>query len=139
MGQEKSKPVAPQQSASDKMFDMIFEFRMMSKSLKKESDKCNNAEKQCILKVKDSIERNMPETAKIHAADAIRKKTEAKRYLMLSSKLEAVQQRLQTAYQTQRVKLLSNSYLFPYLAYREYAGYDFKIILSFGCNGFGQS
>jgi charged multivesicular body protein 1 len=107
MGQEKSKPI-PEKSASDKMFDMIFEFRMMSKSFKKESDKCNNAETHCILKVKDSIEKNMPETAKIHAADAIRKKTEAKRYLLLSSKLEAVQQRLQTAYQTQRVRININ-------------------------------
>jgi charged multivesicular body protein 1 len=104
MGQEKSKPV-PEKSASDKMFDMIFEFRMMSKSLKKESDKSQNAEKQLILRVKDSIEKNLPETAKIHAADAIRKRTEARRYLLLSSKLEAVQQRLQSAYQTQRVRI----------------------------------
>jgi charged multivesicular body protein 1 len=103
MGQEKSKPV-PEKSASDKMFDMIFEFRMMSKSFKKESDKSANAEKQMILRVKDSIEKNLPETAKIHAADAIRKRTEARRYLLLSSKLEAVQQRLQSAYQTQRVR-----------------------------------
>jgi charged multivesicular body protein 1 len=105
MGQEKSKPI-PQQSPSDKMFDMIFEFRMMSKNLKKESDKAMNAEKQCILKVKDAIEKNLPENAKIHAGDAIRKKTEGRRYLLLSSKLEAVQQRLQSAYQTQRVKLV---------------------------------
>lgn len=105
MGQEKSKPVVPEKSPSDKMFDMIFEFRMMSKSFKKESEKSQNAEKQLILRVKDSIEKNLPETAKIHAADAIRKRTEARRYLLLSSKLEAVQQRLQSAYQTQRVRI----------------------------------
>jgi len=111
MGQEKSKPV-PVQSPSDKMFDMIFEFRMMSKNLKKESEKSMNAQKQCLLKVKDSIEKNLPETAKIHASDAIRKKTEAERYLTLSSKLEAVQQRLQSAYQTQKVRLTFNYFKF---------------------------
>jgi charged multivesicular body protein 1 len=105
MGNENKKPV-PEPSASDKMFDMIFEFKMMSKSFKKEALKSENQEKQFVLKVKEAIEKNLPETAKIHAADAIRKKTEARRYLLLSSKLEAVQQRIQTAYQTQRVKFI---------------------------------
>jgi charged multivesicular body protein 1 len=102
MGNEKTKPV-PQQSSSDKMFDMIFEFKTQAKQFQKESRKSEAAEKQLILKVKDSIEKNMPEAAKIHASDAIRKRNEAKRYLLLSSKLDAVHARLQSAYQTQRV------------------------------------
>ncbi len=135
MGQEKSKPI-PEKSASDKMFDMIFEFKMMSKNFNKESQKSMNAEKQCILKVKDSIEKNLPETAKIHAADAIRKKTEARRYLLLSSKLEAVQQRLQSAYQTQKVR---NFLYFLNLANRKYAGHDIEIIFSTWLDGSRKS
>lgn len=102
MGNKDTKQV-PQQSASDKMFDMIFEFKMMSKQFLKESKKAETAERAFILKVKDAIEKNMPEAAKIHASDAIRKKNEAQRYQMLSSKLDAVHTRLQNAYQTQKV------------------------------------
>jgi charged multivesicular body protein 1 len=104
MGQKETKPV-PTKSASDEMYDMIYEFKFMAKGLSKDSQKSLQEEKQCILKVKDAIEKNMPEIAKIHASDAIRKKSEAKQYLLLSSKLEAVQQRLQTAYKTQKVNL----------------------------------
>lgn len=106
MGNKETKKV-PQQSASDKMFDMIFEFKMMSKQFRKEASKSEAAERQFILKVKDAIEKNMSETAKIHAADAIRKKNEARRYLVLSSKLDAVHSRLQNAYQTHKVCLFS--------------------------------
>ena len=105
MGNDAPKKQAPQQSASDKMFDMIFEFKMMAKNFKKQAAKTENEEKAFILKVKDSIEKNLPETARIHAADAIRKKNESKRYLVLSSKLDAVHARLQSAYQTQKVKI----------------------------------
>jgi charged multivesicular body protein 1 len=101
MGNQKAK--APEKSASDKMFDMIFEFKMTAKNLKKEAIKAENMEKQFVLKVKDAIEKNNSETAKIFAADAIRKKNEARRYHTLSSKLDAVHSRLQTAYQTQQV------------------------------------
>jgi charged multivesicular body protein 1 len=76
---------------------------MQAKQFQKESRKSEAAEKQLILKVKDCIEKNMPEAAKIHASDAIRKRNESKRYMMLSSKLDAVHGRLQSAYQTQRV------------------------------------
>lgn len=102
----KTEPQKPQQSASDKMFDMLYEFKFMSKNLRKEATKLENQEKQFIMKVKDAIEKNMPETARIHASDAIRKKTEARRYHLLSSKLDAIQSRLQTAYQTQKVNFL---------------------------------
>ncbi len=101
MGNKETKK--PEPSASDKMMDMIYEFKFMAKNLRKEANKAENQEKQFIMRVKDAIEKNMPDTAKIHAADAIRKKTEARRYLTLSSKLDAVHARLQSAYQTQRV------------------------------------
>jgi|LauGreDrversion4_2_1035121.scaffolds.fasta_scaffold547611_1 charged multivesicular body protein 1 len=105
MGQKETKPV-PQQSASDKMFDILFEFKSQAKMMKKEASKAEAQEKQYVLKVKDAIEKNNLETAKILASDAIRKKTEAKRLLILSSKLEAVQARLQSAMTTQRVFFL---------------------------------
>lgn len=99
----KQADTQPQQSASDKMFDSIFEFKMMAKNFKKESAKAEQAEKAAILKVKDAIEKNLGEAAKIHAADAMRRRNETRRYLILSSKIEAVHDRLQNAYQTQKL------------------------------------
>lgn len=103
MGNESNKKAKPEPSASDKMFDTIFEFKMMAKNFKKESAKSEQQEKQLRTKVREAIEKNMGETAKIFAGDAIRKKNEAKRYLVLGSKLEAVTSRLQNAYQHQQV------------------------------------
>jgi charged multivesicular body protein 1 len=106
MGNQPEKKQAPkQESASDQMFDMIFEFKCVAKQMKKESMKAENQEKQAILRVKDAIEKNLADSARIHASDAIRKKNEARRYLVLSSKLDAVYSRLQNAYQTQKVNV----------------------------------
>ncbi len=104
MGNKDSKPKAPPKSASDQMFDMIFEFKMQGKQMLKESKRAEMDEQKLKLKVKHAIENNMPEAAKIHAADAIRKKHEARRLLVLSSKLDAVQSRLSSAYKTNQVK-----------------------------------
>ena len=107
MGNQQPVKQVPQQSASDKMFDMLFEFKTMAKAIKKESMNCEKQEKALTAKVKDAIEKNLPEMAKIHASDAIRKKNEARRNLVLASKLDAVYSRLQNAYQTQKVILIN--------------------------------
>jgi charged multivesicular body protein 1 len=102
MGNDHKKQV-PKQSASDQMFDMLFEFKMMAKNLQKQSVKAVQEEKFSVMKVKEAIERNNIETAKIHATDAIRKKNESRRLLILSSKIDAVHSRLQNAYQTSKL------------------------------------
>ena len=103
MGQEKAKPKPPEQSPSDKMFDNIFEFKMMAKNFAKESKKAEQAHKNLLGKVKDLIAKGDYEKAKVVASDAIRKKNEIKRYQVLSSKLDTLTQRLQSAYQTQQL------------------------------------
>ena len=102
MGQEKAKPKPPE-NPSDKMFDNIFEFKMMAKQFAKESKKAETAHKNLLTKVKDLIAKGDYEHAKITAADAIRKKNETKRYQVLSSKIDTISQRLQSAYQTQQL------------------------------------
>lgn len=102
MGNEQ-KPKAPEQSSSDKMFDNIFEFKMMAKSFAKESAKSATQEKVLLNKCKDAIAKGDYEGAKVIAADAIRKKNEITRYKVLSSKIDTISQRLQTAYNTQKV------------------------------------
>ena len=102
MGQEKAKPKPPE-NPSDKMFDTIFEFKMMAKQFSKESKKAETAHKNLLNKVKDLIAKGDYEHAKVAAADAIRKKNEIKRYQVLSSKVDTISQRLQNAYQTQQL------------------------------------
>ena len=103
MGKEKAKPKRPEESPSDKMFDNIFEFKMMAKNFAKESKKAETAHKNLLGKVKDLIAKGDYEKAKVVASDAIRKKNEIKRYQVLSSKLDTLTQRLQSAYQTQQL------------------------------------
>ena len=91
MGQEKAKPKPPE-NPSDKMFDTIFEFKMMAKQFSKESKKAETSHKNLLNKVKDLIAKGDYEHAKIAAADAIRKKNEIKRYQVLSSKVDTTQQ-----------------------------------------------
>ena len=102
MGQEKAKPKPPE-NPSDKMFDTIFEFKMMAKQFSKESKKAETAHKNLLNKVKDLIAKGDYEHAKVAAADAIGKKNETKRYQVLSSKVDTISQRLQSAYQTQQL------------------------------------
>ena len=104
MGDQHSKqPQPPPQSTSDKMFDNIFEFKMMAKQLAKESTKAAAQEKQLLTKVKNAIAKGDYEGAKTIATDCIRKKNEVKRYKVLSSKIDTIRQRLQSAYNTQRL------------------------------------
>ena len=98
MGNEQKKQKDPEPSAEDKMFDTIFEFKMMAKSFNKESNKAATQEKALLKKTKEAMERGDYEGAKVAAADAIRRKNDIKRYKVLSSKIETISQRLEAAY-----------------------------------------
>ena len=100
---EPKKKHRPPQDPSDKMFDTMFEFKMMGKSMAKEAKKAENQNKNLIKKVKDCIARGDYEQAKVAASDAIRQKNQVRRYRVLSSKIDTVAQRLQQAYQNQRL------------------------------------
>ena len=104
MGNEQKRPPQPPpQDPSDKIFDTMFEFKMMSKSMAKESTKAESQSKSLVKKVKDCIAKGDYEQAKLAASDAIRQKNMVKRYRALSSKIDTVGQRLQAAYQNQRL------------------------------------
>ena len=100
---EPKKKHRPPQDPSDKMFDTMFEFKMMGKQMAKEAKKSENQSKNLIKKVKDCIARGDYEQAKVAASDAIRQKNQVRRYRVLSSKIDTVAQRLQSAYQNQRL------------------------------------
>ena len=104
MGNEQpKKPQPPPQDPSDKIFDTMFEFKMMAKNMQKESVRSEKQSKALVEKVKKCIANNDYEQAKVAASDAIRQKNMVKRYRVLASKIDTVAQRLQTAYQNQKL------------------------------------
>ena len=104
MGNEQPKrPQPPPQDPSDKIFDTMFEFKMMAKSMNKESANAEKQSKSLVEKVKKCIAKGDYEQAKVAASDAIRQKNMVKRYRVLSSKVETIAQRLKTAYQNQKL------------------------------------
>ena len=103
MGNENKKPGPPPEDPSDKMFDTMFEFKMMGKSMAKEAKKSEAQNQALIKKVRDSIAKGDYEQAKVAASDAIRSKNQVRRYQVLSSKINTVAQRLQSAYQNQQL------------------------------------
>eukprot|EP00897_Mesotaenium_endlicherianum_P010464 jgi/Mesen1/9446/ME000626S08695 len=80
----------------EKLLDQIFQLRFTSKSLVRQSKKCEKEEKAEKLKVKKAIEKGNMDGARIYAQNAIRKRTEQLNYLRLSSRLDAVTARLDT-------------------------------------------
>ena len=104
MGNEQpKKPQPPPQDPSDKIFDTMFEFKMMAKQMQKEAGRSEKQSKALVEKVKKCIAKNDYEQAKLAASDAIRQKNMVKRYRVLSSKIDTVAQRLKTAYQNQKL------------------------------------
>lgn len=103
MGNKQEQPKEPPKSASDQLFETIFEFKMQSKELSKQAKKSERERDAMYLKVKQAINENKPEAAKLYAQDAIRKRNEAVKYEMLSYKLEAVHSKLKAAYQTTKL------------------------------------
>ena len=104
MGDQNTKPKqAPPKDPGDQIFDTMFEFKMMGKSMAKEAKKSEAANKKLIEKVKACIAKGDYEQAKNAASDAIRQKNMSRRYAVLSSKIDTVAQRLQQAYQNQQL------------------------------------
>jgi len=75
----------------------MFNLKMAAKQLHRESKKCEKAEKAEKNKLKKDIEKGNMEGAKIHAQNAIRQKNQALNFLRMSSRIDAVATRVQTA------------------------------------------
>jgi charged multivesicular body protein 1 len=103
---KKGETPQKQESASDQIFNVTYEFKTMALNFKKEAAKAQKQEEKLRLKIKDAIEKNLVDSAKIYAEDAIRKRNEVKRYYIMSSKMDAIQSKLKEAYQTQQVNFI---------------------------------
>jgi len=80
--------------------DELVNLKITSKQMTSASKKCEKNQKQAKLNVKKAIEKGNLEGARIYAQNAIREKNQSLNYLRMSSRLDAVAQRLETAIRT---------------------------------------
>eukprot|EP01062_Namystynia_karyoxenos_P076018 TRINITY_DN73_c0_g1_i2.p1 TRINITY_DN73_c0_g1~~TRINITY_DN73_c0_g1_i2.p1 ORF type:complete len:230 (+),score=116.57 TRINITY_DN73_c0_g1_i2:88-690(+) len=81
----------------DDMMRLQLNLKMVSKQFKRDSAKSEKEEKKEKLQVKKAMEKGNMAGAQIYAQNAIRKKNEALNYLRLSSRMDAVASRVDTA------------------------------------------
>lgn len=79
------------------MEDHMFNLRFNAKQLQREAAKCDKSAASNKLKCKTAIEKGNIDGARIFAESAIRDKNQSLNYYRLSSRIEAVAQRVQTA------------------------------------------
>lgn len=82
---------------SKQMNNTLFNLKFTSKQLQRQSKKCEKSHKSAKKKVEKAIKQGNIEGAKIYAANAIREKNQALNYLRLSSRIDAVAARVETA------------------------------------------
>ena len=81
----------------------LFQLKFTSKQMARLSKKTEKDEAAAKLKVKKSIEKGDTESARIHAQNAIRIKQTGMNYLRLSSRLDAVASRVESAIKMKQV------------------------------------
>ena len=83
--------------------NQLFQLKFTAKQMGRLSSKCLKEEKAEKEKIKKCLEKDNHEGARIHAQNAIRAKTSAQNYLRLSSRVDAVSSRLESAMKMQQV------------------------------------
>ncbi|KAI5481130.1 hypothetical protein MNV49_005565 [Pseudohyphozyma bogoriensis] len=77
--------------------ESLFQLKFTTKQLQKQSQKATKAEAAEKAKLKKALQQGNTEGAKIYASNAIRKKNESLNLLRLSSRIDAVSSRVETA------------------------------------------
>eukprot|EP01088_Endostelium_zonatum_P021974 TRINITY_DN903_c1_g1_i1.p1 TRINITY_DN903_c1_g1~~TRINITY_DN903_c1_g1_i1.p1 ORF type:complete len:209 (+),score=58.79 TRINITY_DN903_c1_g1_i1:34-627(+) len=75
----------------------LFQLKFTSKQMQRQSKRCEKSEKMNKNKLKQAIEKGNMDGAKIYAENSIREKNQALNYLRLSSRIDAVAARVETA------------------------------------------
>merc|ERR1712137_1179310 len=83
--------------------NQLFQLKFTAKQLNRLSTKCKKEESTEKSKIKKCLEKDNPDGARIHAQNAIRQKNNAQNYLRLSSRVDAVASRLESALKMQQV------------------------------------
>lgn len=81
----------------------LINLRLTSKQQQRGATKCNKLENEAKAKLRDAIKAGNVEGARIYAQNAIREKNNALNCLRLSSRIDAVASRLETAIRMKQV------------------------------------
>ncbi|KAJ6238460.1 charged multivesicular body protein 1b [Anaeramoeba flamelloides] len=79
------------------IMNQLFQLKFTGKSLARQSRKCEKEEKKQLRLLKKAIQKGNQEGARIYAENAIRQKNQATSLLRLSSRIDGVASKLQTA------------------------------------------
>lgn len=85
------------------MEEELINMKLTSKQMVMASKKCEKSRQKQLKDVKKAIQQGNKEGAQIYAQNAIREKTQAMNYLRLSSRVDAVAARLETAVRTKQI------------------------------------
>jgi charged multivesicular body protein 1 len=85
------------------MEDELINLKLTSKQMVMASKKCEKNHKKQLKDVEKAIKQGNREGAQIYAQNSIREKTQGMNYLRLSSRIDAVAARLETAIRTKQV------------------------------------
>ncbi|CDS37440.1 chmp1 chromatin modifying protein [Echinococcus multilocularis] len=77
--------------------DVVFDLKFSGKQLTRYSQKAESESKMCRGKLKKALEARNVDAARIYAEDSIRKHKESIQYMVMASRLDAVQSRLRSA------------------------------------------
>jgi len=83
--------------------DELINLKMSSKQMIQASKKCDKSHKKQLKEVQKAIKLGNREGAQIYAQNAIREKNQGMSYLKLSSRLDGVASRLETAIRTKAI------------------------------------
>ena len=91
-------------SPSKQLENTLFQLKFTAKNLSRQEVKCRKTEKEQLSKLKKAIEQGNTEGARIYAQNAIREKNQGLNYLRLSSRIDAVAARVNTAMRQQELQ-----------------------------------
>ncbi|CAM1305377.1 CHMP1B (predicted) [Pycnogonum litorale] len=81
----------------------LFNLKFAAKDLERNAKKAEKEEKNEKLKLKKAIQKNNMEGARIHGENAIRQKNQSLNFMRMSSRIDAVASRVQSAVTTRKV------------------------------------
>jgi hypothetical protein len=93
--------------------DTLFQLKFCSKQLARLSKKAEKEQRQQESQVKKALLKGNPDVARVYAENAVRKKNESINYLKMSSKVDAVSSRVQSAVTMKGVSLKITFYEVP--------------------------
>jgi len=83
--------------------DEMINLKITSKQMQRSAKKCEKNEKVAIEKLKKAIQKGDQEGARIYGQDAIREKNQALKFRQMTSRLDAVASRIETAVRMEQV------------------------------------